>query len=215
MIYVFAEKKFVKNAKEFIRAKDFAIIDATGGTDINFANRINGVITKEALIPPPKVVKSKLEDYGWDVDEDVVAKMWKKFIKSNGFEETMYALLEGFLEKDMNVFIVLSNKAYRAIGNKYAKAVNYMLDSHIKFVYTYEDYMNDKSSIKRRLSDRDVSRLKRILEDEFKEDLEARWNKNPKHKKRKHRFLEDEEDNSKNLGKFLKKLLEDDDDDIF
>lgn len=214
MIYVVGERKFVREMREFIKAKDYAVIDATDGTDIGFANKMKGVITKEALVPPSKVVKCKLEDYEWDVDEDKINKMWKKFIKSDGFRQTMYALLEGFLNKDMNVFIVISNNAYKAVGHKYAKAINLMLDSHIKFVYTYEDYLNDKSSLRRRLSDRDISRLKNIAEHDFKDDLEARWDeksgKKKKHKKH-HSYLDDEdEENTKNLGKFIKKLLEDD-----
>lgn len=215
MIYVIGEKKFVHNAKELIRPKDFAIIDATDGNGAVLNDKVRGVIVKEALIPPSKVVKFKLEECEWEVDEDRVNKIWKKWLKSDGFVETIYALLEGFLKKNMNIFIIISNKAYKAIGSKYAKAINYLLDSQIKFVYTFEDYRNDKDSLTRKLSEKDISRLTKVLENDMKDNLETKWREN-KHKKKhkKNRYDDDdiyEEEGSKNLGKFVKRLLKEDD----
>lgn len=210
MIFIVSKKAFLKNAKALIRKKDFVVIDATDDSSSTLSNIISPVMTKDDLAPPSKCVMAELDPdyYEYEIDKKKVRKLWKGWIKRSKVQNCLYAIFRILLEENLNIFIIISNKAYKALGDKYCTSINNELDSRIKFVYTYEEYRDDRESLIRDLSKDDTKILKELTK-EMERDLESNYEDDDYDIKKK-KQKDKKEEISKNYTKYFKKLMKGD-----
>lgn len=210
MIFIVGKKAFLKNAKQLIKKKDFVIIDATDDESGKLSNVISPVSVKDELAPPAKLVDAILDPdvYEYEIDKRKLKQIWKKWGKKKKCLEALYAIFRIMIEENLNVFIVLDTKAYKAMKDKYCEYVNGMMDSRIKFVYTYDEYLEDRNSLIRDLSKSDIKDLKSVLKD-IENDLENRFDDDDDLFKKKKKKKKEDNEKSMNYSKFFKDIFDD------
>lgn len=73
--------------------------------------------------------------------------------------------------RQLNMFIVLRNKAYKVYSKKLVKKMRKIFDTDFEFIYTFEEYEDDKKLLKRDLKNNQVNNLlKQIKKLEKKND---------------------------------------------
>lgn len=164
MLYLMSEKQFKKNAKKLVEPKDYIICDATDDENGSLTKYSN-VVSMHNMNPTPKLVKVKLQKDFDSIDEYKVEKMEKKFFKSKGFITSSMACVKGLLDQDcsINMFIVMRNKAYKVYGKKFAKRIKKLFDVEFDFIFTFEDYLDNKKIIKKDLQPKFAKQLTKSL----------------------------------------------------
>lgn len=174
MIFIMTDKALKKNLNALIYPKPYLIVDGTDDESAELSRKYSNTITMSSFNPPSKVIKAKLADeedsyFSEVLDEDKIDKIEKRWKNSENMEKDITALVDTFLSKDqINIFIVMRKKAYKAFANSIRKKITSMFTDDttekIKFVYTFDEYLDDHKSLKRDLKDKDVEVMKRSLD---------------------------------------------------
>lgn len=151
MIFIISEKDFKKNKKKLVIPKDYIFVDAMEddeGTMSAFTN----VITMDALNPPAKLVKLASKEEG-DIDDFIdyekLEKLEKNYFKSLRTKQSVMALVSGMVNRDINIFVVMRNKAHKYYAKRLAKLITNMFDVDFKFVAVFKgSYTNMKKVMK-------------------------------------------------------------------
>jgi len=167
MIIVIGKKDFVKNAKKLVEKKEYLICDGTGEEDDTFVKYAR-VVTMEGFNPPSKVIKGKLNTKDLDdvgISEDKLKKLEKKFYKGKEFRTVVMACIKDIVNSSdlHNIYVVLTNKAYKACGKKIVKMIHKNADVDFDFAFTYDDVSGDKSILKKSLKDSKIKTLGKVI----------------------------------------------------
>ena len=188
MIFIMSIKQWNNDKKKLVRPKDYIICDATEDADAKM-NSYNNCVTLDSFNPPVKLVKlaSKTSSNGMDdiIDYDSINKLEKKFFKGAGLRKAMLAIVAAGIEKDVdvNIFIVMRNKAFKLYKKKMKKAFKKLFDVDFDFVTVYSGDLSDhKSELKKSLKDSEIEKLRRVLK---KREAEASEEFSKKKKKKK------------------------------
>lgn len=226
MIIIMPKKVFEKKIRKLAVFKDYVVIDATDSNSQKISTKYSSVITVDKFACPAKVIKYlKGDDGEWAYDESKIKKTQKGWLKGKEMALNICSVVDTFLksENQINIFIVLRNDNYALTGEMLADRFNSLLETDVKFVYTWEDG-GCKSVLEKDLSDKCIAEIQDCC-DTVKDALRDSIKKK---KSRRGRDLEDDDDDyrskkrnkSKNYKKYFKKLVsgvidDDDDDDYF
>ena len=183
MIFIMSAKQWSKSKKKLVIPKDYIIVDATDDDDARM-NAFTNVITLDAMNPPSKLVKlaSDEKDTSDIIDYDKIEKLEKEFFKGRRLREAIMATIACVVENhNINIFIVMRNKAFKCYKNKMKKAFQKVIPVDFDFVEVYSgDVSEHKKSLKYTMDEEEIHELKRILKKREKESEE-----NYKKKKKK------------------------------
>lgn len=142
-LFILPLKFFDKNKKKLVEEKDYFLLDGTDSDDGDlhkFTNHIN----LEGIAPPPKLVKAQSksgDDFEVAMSVFKIEEIEDKYFNSKEFKVAMLTTVKALVgsEGDMNVFVVMSNKAYKIYGEKIAKRINKVFDIGFNFCFTKKD----------------------------------------------------------------------------
>jgi hypothetical protein len=213
MIVICKCKTIIKRSKVFARAKDFSFIDASGESDLSkFNGRI--CISQENLTPPRSLSLSKdemaivggKEKMVKEDSKDVQERVALKFLNGNPeFIEGVQLLGKSYAKNNINIFIGLKSKIYKAYGKMYknAFALHLGLDKDNNSIKLEDELpLNNAEKLEKYLSkNNDKNDCRKILENNHskkknKHDdiLDSLYKKNNKKKKHKNQYKETDED---------------------
>ena len=171
MIIIISEKMWRKKAKKFAEIKDYVICDATSD-DSGPITKYSNVVNMDGLAIPSKLIKvadtKKDRDYDDDdiLDKNKAKKMEKRFFKKKDFRISTMAILKSLLthEEDLNIFVVVKNKAYKTYAAKLKKEMNKVIESgDLEIIYLYDEVEEDKKILKRNIKQGERKRLMKNL----------------------------------------------------
>lgn len=161
MIILINEKAWKKRAKKLVEAKNYIIFDVSGdetGALTKYAN----VVAMSGLNPPNKLVKARLDKSGDVISKDKLKKLESKYLKGKDFRVATMAICKSLVKNDgdLNLFVVLRNKSYKAYAPKVKKRIEKILDvGDIACVYLYEDVEENKKILKRTMRGKHLKKL--------------------------------------------------------
>ena len=185
MIFLMSVKQWNKNKKKLIIPKDYIIFDATDDDDAKMTSYTN-CITMDAMNPPVKLVKLIADEDSDDIiDYEKLEKLEKSFLKSLSLRSAMMATISGIIQNgDINIFIVMRNKAFKYYKKKMKKMFEKLFPVDFEFVEIFSGEISDhKQSLKEGFTSQEVSELNKILKKREKEDTETFKKKKNKHKR--------------------------------
>jgi hypothetical protein len=183
-------KQWAKNKKKLVIPKDYIIFDATEDDDARMSAFTN-VITMDSMNPPVKLVKLAASHDSDDIiDYDKIEKLEKEFFRGLNLRKAIMATVAGLLEnRDINIFIVMRNKAFKYYKQKMRKAFEKTIPVDFTFVEIFKgDYEDNKKSLKYTFSDDELYQLKKVLREKEKESekiFDKKYKKKDKKKKKK------------------------------
>lgn len=149
MIFIISEKDFKKNKKKLVIPKDYIFVDATED-DTGTMSAFTNVITMDALNPPSKLIKLASKEEG-DIDDfidyDKLEKLEKNYFKSLRTKQSVMALVSGMVNRDINIFVIMRNKAYKYYAKRLAKLITSMFDVDFKFVAIFKGSYADMKKL--------------------------------------------------------------------
>ena len=177
MIFIMSLKHWKKYKKKLIEPKDYIIFDGTEDDD-GYMNRFTQNVTMDAFNPPVKLVKlAQDDDYDEILSYDKIETLEKKFFNGVKLKNAILATISGIIENgDINIFIVMRNKAFKVYGKKLKKKFRQMFPTNFEFIEIFSGDIHDhKRSLRYSFSQRELHDLSKILqkrEDEMKKEFE-------------------------------------------
>lgn len=163
-----SEKQFKKKAKKLVEPRDYIICDGTDD-DTGSLTKFSNVVSMSGFNPPSKLLKVRIdEDFDCGIDVDKVKKMERKYFKNNTFKSSAMACVKGMLNErsgggQINMFVILRNKAYKVYGKKIQKKVIKLIGADFDFVYLFDDVEEDKKLLRKELSRDKLKYIRRRL----------------------------------------------------
>lgn len=169
MIFLISEKKWKKSAKKFVEPKDYILFDATDDETGNLTKFAN-VIALGGMNPPSKLLKAREKDGEDVIDKGKLKKMEDKFFKGKEFKVASMALMKALVQHsgDVNLFVVVKNKAYKHYAKKIKKNVEKVFDiddDDYEIFYFYEDIEDNKKVLKSEIKGKYVNKLANKLKE--------------------------------------------------
>lgn len=182
-------KQWSKAKKKLVIPKNYLIFDATEDDDARMSAFTN-TVTMDSMNPPVKLVKLVSKDDGtgsYDdiIDYDKIEKLEKEFFKGHQLRKAIMATVAGLLEDDVNIFIVMRNKAFKYYKKKMKKAFERTIPVDFDYIEIFSGEVDDhKKSLKRSFTEEELHMLKKSLKKREKES-EEEFAKNKKKKNKK------------------------------
>lgn len=182
MIFIMSQKQWDKYKKKLVQHKGYIIMDGTEDDDARM-NRYTNTITMDAFCPPTKLLKLMSE--GTDIEDiidiDRLEELEKNYFNGLSLRNAVLATVSGLINQnteDINIFIVLRNKAFKYYRKKFRKLFIQLFDPNFEFVFILEDdYKKNRKALDRDLKNSEkeelAERLKK-LEDKMAEDFEKK-----------------------------------------
>ena len=180
-----SSKQWNKNKKKFIIPKDYIIFDATDDDDAKMSSYTN-CVTMDALNPPTKLVKLIADEESDDIiDYEKLEKLEKTFFRGLSLRSAMMATISGIVQNgDINIFIVMRNKAFKYYKKKMKKTFEKLFPVDFEFIEIFTGEVADhKKSLKNGFSSYEVNELNKILKKREKEESETFKKKKGKRRK--------------------------------
>lgn len=175
MIFLMSAKQWSKAKKKLVIPKEYLIFDATEDDDAKM-NAFTNTVTMDAMNPPVKLVKLISKDGGgFDdaIDFDKLEKLEKTFFKGQQLRKAIMATVAGIIENDVNIFIVMRNKAFKYYKKKMKKAFEKTIPVDFEYIEIFTGEVSDhKKSLKYSFSDDELHQLKKALKKREKESEE-------------------------------------------
>ena len=177
MIFLMSVKQWNKAKKKLVMPKNYLIFDATEDDDAKM-NAYTNAVTMDAMNPPAKLVKLVSEDDGTGncddiLDFDKIEKLEKNFFKGLQLRKAIMATVAGILEDDVNIFIVMRNKAFKYYKKKMKKAFEKTIPVDFEYIEIFTGEVADhKKSLKYSFTDDELHQLKKALKRREKESEE-------------------------------------------
>ena len=129
MIFIMSIKQWNKDKKKLVVPKDYVVMDGTDDADAKLSAFTN-VVTADVFCPPAKLLKLVSQDDADDyIDFDKLEELEDNYFDSLSLKNMMLAITANIIgSNDVNVFIVLRNKAFKYYKKRYKKAFNKMFD---------------------------------------------------------------------------------------
>ena len=208
MIYICKKKSFEKMAKKILPDYDYFIIDGEDtGSSVSTAKTISDTFshcTSDGnFTPPRKLIKILTEDdddddYAPDKVEDIIDDYFdNRRVKASMIKavKTMFALSNANKPiPEINVFIVLPNKVYKAMGIRFLNEYKKLFKNLPQFIYMEDVLKENKKILGKKLSKEDLNKVSNRISD--LEDKVSKGKKD-KDKKDKHHDEDDKMDKKK------------------
>lgn len=178
-------KQWQKNKKKLIMPKDYMIFDGTEDDDA-YMSRFTNTVTMDAFNPPVKLVKlAEKEDSDDYIDYDKIETLEKKYFSGLALTNAIMATISGVIENgDMNIFIVIRNKAYKIYRKRLKKVFTKLFPVEFDFIQIFSGEISDhKKDLRYSFSKEELSELKHVLRQREKE-MEKRVDKKKKKNKK-------------------------------
>ena len=185
MIFLMSAKQWSKNKKKLVIPKDYIIFDATDDDDAKMSSYTN-CVTMDAFNPPVKLVKLVADEESTDIiDIDKLEKLEKNFFKGLSLRSAMMATVSGIIQNgDINIFIVMRNKAFKYYRKKMKKMFEKLFPVDFEFIEIFSGEISDhKKSLKVGFNSYEVSELSKWLKKREKENTEIYKKKKDKRKR--------------------------------
>lgn len=187
MIFILSLKMWDKYKKKLVEPKDYIILDATDNEDSKMTQYTN-VVTMDNFCLPMKLIRLiQEEDYDGIIDLDKIEELEENFFKSGNFETSVLATMNIFLERDINVFIVMKNAAFKYYRKKFkAEFCKIIPDADpLTFILEKGDLDKHKKALKSSISNDEAETLKKQIRKKEKEMEGFHKEKRKKTKKKK------------------------------
>ena len=217
MLFIYKKKTFVKKAKKILPDKEYFILD---GEDVGSAvsskkgdtisDSFTHCTSNGYFTPPRKLVNYFLDKGDKQYDPSKVEEWLEDYFDAKNTKIAMLSSVRAIFalmnnEKnpinEINIFVVLPNKVYKAMAQRFKAEYKKMFNLSFEFVFTEEDVEEDKSILTRPLSNKQINKILEKLEELEKKN---KLNKD-KDKKKKKDKSEDKKDKKKDKDKKKKK----------
>lgn len=151
MIVIIGHKDFKKKMKKLVSYKEYVILNATKETDTYLSDMTN-VMNMETIAPLRKIYTKPKDDIdAMMIDDDKQRRARKKYFKSKNFLDAAATIFTAFAEHngELNIFIVLKQKASDEMARDYARALNKLLGEET-LAFDWDDIEGDAKSLLRR-----------------------------------------------------------------
>ena len=185
MIFLMSAKQWNKNKKKLVIPKDYIIFDATDDDDAKMSSYTN-CVTMDALNPPTKLVRLIAdEDSDSIIDFEKLEKLEKTFFRGLSLRSAMMATISGIIQNgDINIFIVMRNKAFKYYKKKIKKTFEKLFPVDFEFIEIFSGDVSDhKKSLRYGFTSDELRQLNRHLKKREKEDTETFKKKRGKRRK--------------------------------
>lgn len=216
MIYICKKKSFEKMAKKILPDYEYFIIDGEDtGSSVSISKTISDTFshcTSDGNFTPPRKLTRILtdeddDDYNPDKVEDMIDEYFdSRRVKASMIKavKTMFALSNANKPiPEINVFIVLPNKVYKAMGIRFLNEYKKLFKNISQFIYLEEVLKENKKILGKKLSKEDLNKISNRIS-----DLESKIDKNKKEKD-KNKHHEDDKVDKKKKKKDKKKKHKD------
>lgn len=189
MIFLMSQKIWDKNKKKLVEPKDYIILDATDDSNARLDAFTNTVTYDNLAIPTKLLHMFDDEDFEDIMDIDNIKELEEAFFKGMKFQTAALAAISAFIDQDINVFIVVRNKAYDFWREKYRKEfVKLFPDASNFFVVTPKKVSKCKEELSHNFSDEELSYMKKELaKKERQMEERAKKSKHEEKKKKKNK----------------------------
>lgn len=186
MIFLMSQKIWDKNKKKLVEPKDYIILDATDDGNARLDAFTNTVTFDNLAIPAKLLHMFDDEDFEDIMDLDNIKELEEQFFRGLKFQTSALASISAFLDQDINVFIVIRNKAYDFWREKYRKEyIKLFPDSANFFVVLPKKISKYKKELSHNFSESEISYMKKELSKKEKQ-MEERA-KQAKHSDKKNK----------------------------
>jgi hypothetical protein len=185
MIFLLSNKQWEKHKKKLVEPKNYLILDATDDSDAKMASFTN-MVTMDNFAVPLKLLRwAGDDDFDDEIDLDRIEDLETSFFKSDKFAVSVIATMSAFLESDINVFIVVRNKAYKFYRNKFkSEFCKVFPDAANCLVIMKNDIKKHKKDLNYSFSSEEVNIMKKALRKKEKQMQEITTKAKKKSKKK-------------------------------
>lgn len=228
MLFIMKKKTFEKMAKKILPEKDYYIIDGENVGSLvstskgkTISDQFSRCYSDANFTPPKKLVKALLSDVDDEYDPDDVDEYINEYFKSKKMRSSMFKAVKCIFAAadnrknplpEINIFLVLPNKVYKAMAEIFATQFKHMIPD-VKFVYLDKDIKKNKKLVTKSLSDDDleaiVDRLKKIekkINKKSKDKKNDKSDKKDKKKKKKSKNKADRERDIYDIDRYIKDI---------
>lgn len=191
MIFLMSMKQWDKYKKKLVQHKSYIIMDGTDDESAKMSQYTN-TVTMDAFCPPSKLLKLMSEDSELDdiIDIDRLEELEKNYFEGLSLRNAVLATVSGLLnEDDINIFIVLRNKAFKFYKKRFRKMFIRLFDPNFEFVFILDDdYKKNRKMLDKDLSDEakeELSKKLKKLEEKMVEEFERRKKQKLSRRKKK------------------------------
>ena len=187
MIFLLSLKMWDKFKKKLVEPKDYIILDATDNEDSKMTQFTNVVSMDNFCLPMKLIRVIQEEDYDGIIDVDKIEELEDNFFRSGNFETSVLATMSIFLERDINVFIVMKNAAFKYYRKKFkAEFCKIIPDADpLIFIIDKKDFDKNKKALRASITRDEAEILKKQVRKKEKEMEGAHKEKRKKTKKKK------------------------------
>ena len=187
MIFLLSEKIWEKRKKKLVEPKDYIIVDSLDAATESPLLEYTNAVTIDDFAMPTKLMHAFQDDFEEILDDDAIIEIQKNFFYGTKFRSSVLAVVRTFIEKDLNIFIVIKNKAYKGWRKMYQKAFEKAVPEFKDYFWILSKDLNDKDqeALKRNIPPEKIPYLKKkVAEKETEMEVEHEKAKK-KHKKNK------------------------------
>lgn len=187
-------KQFLKYKEKVVVEKDYLILDCTDGQESRM-NKFTSTVSMDNFIIPTKLTsvmdQTISDEY---IDLDSVEELEKNFFRGKKFSTSVLATMSTFLrtedDKDINIFIVIRNKAFKYYRKKFVSEFCRAFPEAASLIYIYDSKDRDKmkKALKKNITNGERQFLKKELEKiekRMEEEAKLELKKKKKSKKSK------------------------------
>jgi len=185
MIFIMSMKQWEKNKKKLVQYKDYIIFDGTDDDDAKLSKFTN-TVTMDAFCPPARLLKltsDKAFDSSEIIDLDKIEDLEDRYLNGVSMTNAILATVSGLCERDINMFIVLRNKAFKTYKKRLRRRFITMFNVNIPFVYILDDTKECKKALRESLSEDELNVLSERLH-KLEKDAEKKYDKEKKRRKK-------------------------------
>ena len=191
MILLISAKDWINDSKKLVQPKDYIVLDCTDCQETGIT-KFSNQITMDNFCIPSKLLSAMNKDLDEDmIDIDSAETLEKEFFRGEKFRTSVLATVSTYLrpENDINVFIVVRNKAYTFYRKRFVTEFCRIFPEIQPYIKIYNREKKGKilKQIEKDLplSDRDIL-LNELVKEEKKmqEDMKPLTKKKKKGKKK-------------------------------
>lgn len=177
MIFVMKYKTFNKISKKILPAADYLIVDgndldseiSTNADKALSANYTN-VYTNGTFTPPKSLIRDLTDiEEGAPIRSNArkIEDKLKDYLKSEDMTLSITATVNTINVFDdprsANVFIVLPNKVYRAVGEDLTRRIKKLFKTDFDFIFNDDEILKNKKLAKKKLKKNQVKEIKKLV----------------------------------------------------
>ena len=198
MLFICKKKWFIKNAKKILPERDYFIIDGEDvGSSVSskkqktVSDKFAHCTSNGEFTPSNKLMRALLENDNEYPDRKIKDMIEDHFHDKNttiAIISSVKAMFASQENDEINIFVVLPNKVYKTLADKYKKRYEKLFDTDFDFVFTSKELDEKPKLLTKELSSKkrkEIIELIRKNEKKFKLVEDEKENEKSKKKKKK------------------------------